>query len=174
MFRKRNTTLLASLAVAALAPALMGGLSRTQDFDGRVLAAHNFEREDVGVMPMNWNPALAADAQQWADYLARTGRFEHAPERANNPEGENIWAGTKGYFAPEAMVAAWIREKRYFKPGTFPNNSTTGNVEDVGHFTQVAWRDTRQVGCGVATSHREDILVCRYAQAGNWIGEQPF
>ena len=72
------------------------------------------------------------------------------------------------------MVSAWVREKRYFKPGTFPNNSITGNVEDVGHFTQVAWRDSREVGCAVARSDREDILVCRYTQAGNYIGEQPF
>jgi hypothetical protein len=44
----------------------------------------------------------------------------------------------------------------------------------VGHFTQLAWRDTREVGCARATSVREDILVCRYTQAGNYIGQQPF
>ena len=123
---------------------------------------------------MRWNASLAADAQQWADHLAQTGRFEHAAENHRAPEGENLWAGTKGYFSPEAMVSAWVREKRYFKPGTFPDNSTTGRVEDVGHFTQLAWRDSRQVGCAVAASGREDILVCRYSQAGNYIGEQPF
>ncbi len=170
MFAGRISTLFASIAVAAVAPALMGALGRTEDFAGRVLAAQNLEREDIGVPAMRWNPALAADAQGWADYLARTGRFEHAPETPANPQGENICAGTNSYFSPEAMVSAWIREKRYFKPGVFPNNSTTGDVEDVGHFTQVAWRQTGEVGCGVATSRREDILVCRYAKAGNWIG----
>ena len=72
------------------------------------------------------------------------------------------------------MVNAWIREKRFFRLGTFPDNSTTGRVEDIGHYTQVVWRATRQVGCAEAAGPSEDILVCRYAEAGNYRGEQPF
>ncbi len=174
MLQVRPIALAASLMVAAIAPMTMGFVSQSGDLQQRLLVAHNLERDQVGVQPMRWNAALAADAQQWADHLAQTGRFEHAPENRQAPEGENLWAGTRGYFSPEAMVDAWVREKRYFKPGTFPDNSTTGRVEDVGHFTQVAWRDSRQVGCAVAASGREDILVCRYSQAGNYIGEQPF
>jgi uncharacterized protein YkwD len=174
MLRSRKIALAASMAVVAIAPLLMGFLGQSGDFQQRVLAQHNLEREDVGVPAMRWNASLAASAQQWADQLARTGRFEHSPENRRTPEGENLWAGTRGYYSPEAMVSAWIREKRYFKPGTFPNNSITGDVEDVGHFTQVAWRASREVGCAVATSYREDILVCRYTQAGNYVGEQPF
>ena len=49
----------------------------------------------------------------------------------------------------------------------FPDNSTTGKVEDVGHYTQVIWRATSEVGCAEATSADEDILVCRYTEAGN-------
>lgn len=174
MLRGKQAALLASLTVALVAPVLMGGLDQSSGFQQRILDAHNLEREDVGVPPLRWNTALAADAQDWADYLARTGKFEHAPENPSAVEGENLWAGTRGYFSPEAMVDAWVREKRHFKPGAFPNNSTTGNVEDVGHFTQLAWRDTREVGCARAASVREDILVCRYTKAGNWIGLQPF
>jgi hypothetical protein len=143
-------------------------------FQQRILAAHNKERADLGLAPLNWNEPLARSAQQWADYLAITGRFEHAPERQDAPEGENLWAGTKGYFSPEAMVDAWIREKRFFRPGIFPNNSTTGKVEDVGHYTQVVWRATHEVGCAEASSAIEDILVCRYAEAGNYVGDKPF
>ncbi|MGZ3274899.1 MAG: CAP family protein [Caulobacteraceae bacterium] len=162
------------MMVAVAAPMLMGFLDQSGDFQQRILAQHNLEREDVGVPDMRWNASLAVSAQQWADHLARTGRFEHAPENRREPQGENLWAGTRGYYSPEAMVNAWVREKRYFKPGSFPNNSITGRVEDVGHFTQVAWRDSREVGCAVARSDREDILVCRYTQAGNYVGEQPF
>ena len=145
-----------------------------EPFDQRVLVAHNQERLGLGLQPLRWNPALAAQARRWAAYLAATGRFEHAPENPRAPEGENLWAGTKGYFAPEAMVNAWIREKRFFRPGVFPDNSITGRVEDVGHYTQVVWRATTEVGCAEATGSREDILVCRYGEAGNYRGEQPF
>lgn len=143
-------------------------------FDQRILAAHNRERNGLGLVPLSWNPVLARSARRWADFLASTGRFEHAPENRVTPEGENLWAGTKGYFSPEAMVDAWIREKKYFRPGTFPDNSTTGRVEDVGHYTQLVWRATTQVGCAEARSRSEDILVCRYAEAGNYRGEVPF
>jgi len=143
-------------------------------FDRRILAVHNQERQELGLEPLNWNPSLAESAKRWADYLAQTGRFEHAPENHSAPEGENLWAGTKGYYTPEAMVGAWIREKRFFRPGTFPDNSKTGRVEDIGHYTQVVWRATREVGCAEAASASEDILVCRYAEAGNYRGEQPF
>jgi hypothetical protein len=109
----------------------------------------------------------------WADYLAVTGRWEHAPENPRQPQGENIWAGTRDYFSPEAMTSAWIREKRYYKAGLFPNNSTTGRVEDVGHYTQLVWRNSTDVGCAMASNQEEDLLVCRYTQAGNYIGQSP-
>lgn len=165
--------LMACAAVLA-APLVMGSAYLPFTFDERVLAAHNQERLALGLEPLNWNQALAQSAQRWADHLAATGRFEHAPENRVTPEGENLWAGSKGHFAPEAMVDAWIREKQFFRPGLFPDNSTTGKVEDIGHYTQVVWRATTQVGCAQAASASEDILVCRYAEAGNYRGEQPF
>lgn len=160
-------------AVIFTAPFVMGTMP-LMSFDDRILAAHNQERVALGLEPLLWNQALAQSAQQWADHLAATGRFEHAPENRSAPEGENLWAGSKGYFAPEAMVDAWIREKKYFRPGLFPDNSTTGKVEDIGHYTQIVWRATRQVGCAQAAGASEDVLVCRYAEAGNYRGEQPF
>jgi hypothetical protein len=165
---------ISGLALLAASPTLMGATDQTGNFETRVLAAHNREREAMGVGPLQWNPALAIDARHWADHLSATSRFEHAPERASEPEGENLWAGTKGYYAVEAMVDGWVREKRYFQYGTFPNNSTTGRVADVGHYTQLVWRRTGQVGCAMATGMREDVLVCRYSEAGNYLGERPF
>src|SRR6185312_12809395 len=122
MLQGKRVALAASVIVVAIAPFLMGGLDQTSNFQQRVLDAQNLERQDVGVPAMHWNPDLAQDAQAWADYLARTGKFEHAPDNPGAVEGENLWAGTKGYFSPEAMVDAWVREKRNFKPGTFPDN----------------------------------------------------
>ena len=170
----RSTTRIMACAVAIIAPLMMGAADPQVAFNQRLLIAQNRERLDLGLEPLNWDPALAQSAQRWADYLASTGRFEHAPENHRAPEGENLWAGTRGYFQPEAMVDAWIREKRFFRPGVFPDNSTTGRVEDVGHYTQLVWRATSEVGCAEAAGAREDILVCRYSEAGNYRGERPF
>ncbi len=174
MTQSRTAARFVVCALIALSPFLMGTAELPWTFDQRVLGAQNRERLRLGLERLQWNPALVRSAQDWADHLAASGRFEHAPENRANPQGENLWAGTKGYYVPEAMVNAWVREKKHFRPGVFPYNSTTGRVEDVGHYTQIVWRATLQVGCARAASQEEDILVCRYAEAGNYRGERPF
>ena len=42
-----------------------------------ILAIHNQERAAVGVPPLTWNDLIAADAQEYANYLLATGKFEH-------------------------------------------------------------------------------------------------
>jgi hypothetical protein len=162
----------AILALCA-APLLMGNLGPRENLNDRLLAAQNRERAIMGVAPLKWNPTLAAGAHSWARHLARTGRFEHSPDDlAAEPAGENLWAGTIGHYSPEAMIKLWVAEKLYYKPGVFPNNSRTGRVESVSHYTQLVWADTNEVGCALERGKVEDILVCRYARAGNVIGKR--
>ena len=161
-------------ALLSLSPILIGGTAAHSDFNSRLLAAHNAERAVMGVPPLAWNDQLAADARVWANQLAATGRFEHSPDAAGEePEGENLWAGTPRAYSPESMVALWKAEKKDYRPGVFPSNSKSGDVENVGHYTQMIWRTSGQVGCATATGRREQFLVCRYSQAGNVYGERP-
>jgi hypothetical protein len=164
------------LAFAASSMVLQGSAGLSSNRDARLLAAHNRERSAAGIAPLAWNPELAAGAAQWAAQLARTNAFDHssAEDAAGEPLGENLFMGTRGAYPPEEMVGMWVAEKSHFKPGVFPDNSRTGAMEDVGHYTQLMWRDTRQVGCAVAPSRNDEFLVCRYAQAGNVEGERPF
>ena len=138
-------------------------------FEERLLAAHNAERERWGKEPLVWNESLAQQAQAWAHALAANGMFTHARERYG--AGENLWRGNSDRLTAEQMVGAFIAEKRYFRPGYFPDVSTTGDWMDVGHFTQLIWPATRQVGCAMATGQGYDVLVCRYYPAGNVFGE---
>lgn len=159
------------LLACAVTPLLMGAYD---GFESRIVSRHNVERSRLGIPPLTWDPALARSARVWADRLATTGTFQHAPENVAAPEGENLWAGTAGRYTPEAMVDAWAREQRFFRAGRFPANSTTGRVGDVGHYTQLMWRATHSVGCALSRGGREDVLVCRYSEAGNYEGEVPF
>lgn len=175
MANPSNSRKLTALLALAAAPMMVGNIPSHFDFKDRILISHNRERAAAGVPGLRWSDDLAASAQKWADHLGQTGGFEHSPDEVGQPvEGENLWAGTRGYYRPESMVQLWAAEKRYFKPGIFPNNSRTGDVEQVGHYTQLMWRKTTAVGCAIAQSREEDILVCRYSTAGNVTGEQPY
>jgi hypothetical protein len=167
--------LAAAVSLALAAPLLTGATGRLTSLDQRLLAAHNRERSEAGIAPLAWDPALAAEAAAWGSELAASGRFEHAGDTGDDdPQGENLWAGTRGAYAPEEMVDGWVEEKKDFRPGRFPDNSRTGDYEDVGHYTQLMWRDTDRVGCALAAGAEEEVLVCRYRTAGNVVGEVPF
>lgn len=165
----------ATAALLCASPILQGGVGQRQNLDERLLAAQNRERDKMGVEALQWDPALARAAREWAIYLARTGKFEHSPDDPwySDPQGENLWAGTVGYYQPESMVGLWVAEKRDYKTGVFPNNSRTGEVENVGHYTQLIWAKTDSVGCALEKGKVEDILVCRYSSAGNVLGQRP-
>jgi len=51
--------------------------------------------------------------------------------------------------------------------------SVTGS-NTVGHYTQMVWKSTTQVGCGTATSNNYAVLSCRYTPPGNVIGQKPY
>ncbi|MGF1549124.1 MAG: CAP domain-containing protein [Sphingomonadaceae bacterium] len=166
-----------ALLLAAASTLLIGGTGKLSNLEERLLAAHNRERASLGVPALEWDPALEDSARQWGRHLAaNVGDIVHYsddPYEAD-PEGENLFLGTKGHFDAEAMVGAWIDEKRHYRAGVFPDNSRTGDYADVGHYTQLMWRDTERIGCAVVKDARYDYLVCRYKTAGNVFGERPF
>jgi uncharacterized protein YkwD len=143
--------------------------------EGAMLAGHNDARSALGLPPLRWNAALAADARLYADELARTGRFEHSPQpRGDPPQGENLWTGTRGAYSYAEMVGHWVAERRFYQPRPVPDSSGSGRFGDVAHFTQIVWRGTQEVGCAEAGSRTDDYVVCRYLPAGNVVGETAF
>lgn len=141
-------------------------------FAQALLAEHNRARGEVGVPPLAWSSKLAGEAQVWADRLASEGRMRHSPKDESGGAGENLWMGSAGYYSPQVMVGAFVDEKRIYQHVPFGTDvSTTGRWQDVGHYTQVVWRGTQEVGCAVAHNASDDFLVCRYFPAGNWWGQ---
>jgi uncharacterized protein YkwD len=173
MMRAVTTMRVCLIAILISAGSLLPGAT-APDVSKRLLAAHNIARAAAGAPMLAWSPYLTREARFWADHLARTETFEHAPERpTQEPQGENLWIGTRGAATPEAMVGAWVAERKHFRAGRFPDVSTTGGWSAVGHYTQLIWTKTTYVGCAVASNPVSDILVCRYSPAGNVMGESP-
>ncbi len=159
-------------APSAFAQERQNAAAQADRFASELLQAHNVERSEFGVRPLSWSPQLADEARGWANQLARRGVMQHASLDQRKGRGENLWMGTAGYFSLSAMIGYFAEEKRHFRPGTFPNVSRTGNWADVGHYTQMVWAKTREVGCGIAHGRGNEFLVCRYWPAGNTYGRK--
>lgn len=136
-----------------------------------ILAAHNKYRTELNIPPLKWSDKLAKNAKVWADRLASEGRMYHS---SGTGEGENLWMGTSGYYSYTQMVDGWGSEKRYYKDGIFPDVSNSGSWYDVGHYTQLIWRNTTEVGCAKSTGRGNDILVCRYSPPGNYLRQKVY
>jgi uncharacterized protein YkwD len=127
------------LALALASPVIQGASDLHANMDERILAGHNRERDKLGIPALRWDPLLARDAEIWAQHLTDVGYLVHSPDEPldPDPEGENLWAGTRGYYGPESMVGLWLAERTNFKPGVFPDNAVNGDLEQVGHYTQL-------------------------------------
>jgi pathogenesis-related protein 1 len=164
-------------AVGVAAAAFVGiGGTAFADIDpsaaNGILELHNQYRAEVGTPALQWDASLEASAQQWADHLLATGSRDHDPS-IRGQIGENLywsdnWAvgGPAPTLDPTAAASSWYTEKGYLGK----------------HYTQMVWRDSTKVGCGVANSTEkqgdkeinEQVVVCRYSPPGNIDGQQPF
>ncbi|MCG6120676.1 MAG: CAP domain-containing protein, partial [Blastomonas sp.] len=85
-----------------------------------------------------------------------------------------LWMGTRGAYSHAEMAGSWVDEQHLYDGGTVDQAISTGTFGDIGHYTQIIWRGTRQVGCAIASNSQDDYLVCRYLPAGNVMGASPF
>jgi pathogenesis-related protein 1 len=173
-----RTLAMAWAAVLAVPPAYAGNVD-----PAAIIAAHNKWRAEAGVTgPLTYSPVLAQAAQTWADTLKSTNNCQMRHSTADGRYGENLYWGSAvqrsdGRTAvqkvtPEHVVYLWGREKAHYDPKR--NSCAPGKV--CGHYTQVVWSTTTEVGCGMSVCEdtKQQVWVCRYAPAGNWVGKKPF
>lgn len=123
----------------------------------RWLKIHNSRRCMHGLPSLKWSLEAEAAAQRWAN----TCRFEHERQ---DPWGDNLAWGTKGWFSPERAGYLWYRESQ-----GYPYGSRTPPFHMM-HFTQMIWRDTSAVGCARKDCGGWTYFVCRYTRRGNVLG----
>jgi hypothetical protein len=152
---------------------------------------HNLARAQVSTarpLPgLTWSAPLAAAARQWATELAR--RCEGLQHPAGAKHGQNLASrasmNSATPFSPSEAVAGWIAEASCWTHGRFGTTDRCDkscvsklNSTGCGHYTQVVWRRTRELGCGYASCKRDGFLVeywaCNYSPPGNVRGQEPY
>ncbi|MBU1404385.1 MAG: hypothetical protein KKE83_06640 [Proteobacteria bacterium] len=135
---------------------------------------HNSLRASVSVPKLRWSDALARQAAAWAEELKKTGcEMKHSRTKF----GENLyWASPlktgagrkgknamKGRLAPqpikeENVVAAWAAEQPWYSAATDTCDAPPGKT--CGHYTQMVWATTREIGCGKAVCNDNSQGPC--------------
>jgi pathogenesis-related protein 1 len=177
-----------------------GGSSSSDDLEtGRLVgitADHNAVRAAVQTTPAEpplvWSSTLAQYAQDWADQLAQTScaNPHHRPYKdlESVGYGENLAAFSSTFGTPSSAadaVQGWAAESKCWTYGTIAGTEQCNvacysalNSDGCGHYTQIVWRKSTQVGCGVASCQNgnftTDIWICNYAPPGNYMGQAPY
>ena len=139
----------------------------------QLLRLHNEVRGDVGVGPVTWSKKLAIYAQEWANQLASTNcKLKHRPisGKWKQEYGENLFMGIAGYYGVANAVKAWESEKQYYRGKTL----NPSNWYDSGHYTQMVWKNSKEIGCGKVECNDKIIVVCNYDPPGNILGQKPY
>lgn len=126
-----------------------------------LLDAHNALRARHCAPPLAWSAELARTAQAWAARLARRGcPLEHS----GGALGENLASATPGALGHEGVVRLWYGEVAHYRFGRGGFSARTG------HFTQLVWRGSARLGCGLARCAELELWVCNYDPPGNVLG----
>lgn len=167
------------------------GLVPSYNFQTDILNGHNVVRNRGGVAPeLKWNHILAKFATTRAQSLSYGQcRIDHSSMSGRMGIGGFYYVGENLYmvhgFEPNGLdiTDAWYAEVYDYKYGSVGAKCTKkcdGRPNPpcmVGHFTQMLWARTSEVGCGMAPCSSVDnafVAVCLYGEGGNVVGELPF
>jgi pathogenesis-related protein 1 len=116
--------------------------------------------------PLAWSDEVATSAQGWANHLRDTAGcgLMHTD---GSGYGENLAAGSN--LGAQRAVDMWASEADNYSYSPRYSFQT-----DTGHYTQIVWRNTSEIGCASAKCSGSSVVVCRYRPPGNYIGQQPY
>nr|P35760.1 RecName: Full=Venom allergen 5; AltName: Full=Allergen Ves m V; AltName: Full=Antigen 5; Short=Ag5; AltName: Full=Cysteine-rich venom protein; Short=CRVP; AltName: Allergen=Ves m 5 [Vespula maculifrons] len=121
-----------------------------------------------------WSDELAYIAQVWANQC----QYGHDTCRdvAKYQVGQNVaLTGSTAavYNDPVKLVKMWEDEVKDYNP---KKKFSENNFLKIGHYTQMVWANTKEVGCGsikyIQENWHKHYLVCNYGPSGNFQNEE--
>ncbi|XP_026484738.1 peptidase inhibitor 16-like isoform X1 [Vanessa tameamea] len=141
--------------------------SKSNDFENEALEIHNEYRREHGVPPLVLNKDICKISQKWAEELAKNDKMAYS---VNQTYGESVYCGwspdSNTKIKAKDCVDRWYNEINDFSFGKEPD------VLNCGHFTQIVWRSTKELGIGNAKSKSGKLyVVANYYPPGNYAGQ---
>ncbi|VBB73865.1 Putative protein of unknown function [Podospora comata] len=158
------------------------------DYQKAVLESHNVHRFNHSAGALEWGQQYADSAK----VLAQRCKFEHDTSINGGGYGQNLamWAASANVDKVDPAAAAaraisngWYNDELELFPASEygranPSAQAQATFSKWGHFTQLVWKDSKQVGCftarcpvGTIVSNMESLYtVCNYFPVGNMGG----
>ncbi len=163
----------------------VGNNAHLSSVQNRVLLIHNQKRNlHFSDVNLSYSLELEDAAEVYANTLAQSGNFEHDPNNHDNGYGENLYAYSKNQpLGIDDAMPHWYDEEaplyNYEDGSCQEAYYDNGSLIKCGHYTQVVWQETQEVGCATAQYINGEmrggyIYVCKYKKAGNINGEKPY
>ncbi|KAL1771409.1 cysteine-rich secretory protein 1-like [Sigmodon hispidus] len=139
-----------------------------------IVNKHNQLRQAVipsgsDLLKMQWNYDAQANAERWASQC----NYKHSSQEIRNIGikcGENLFMSN--FLASWSyIIQDWYDESKNFNFGKGPKKPN----KQVGHYTQLVWNTSHQLGCAIAECPEEELkyfYVCHYCPPGNYIRRQ--
>ena len=118
-----------------------------QSYNDALLFQNNI-RSYYDLQMLNYNNNLALEAQEWADYMAKTDTFEVS----DDVYGENIFYISKDY--------AMLKNKNVLLEASL--NWILEPDDDYSTYNQIIYPEATEVGFGVSHNNKAIYIVAKY------------
>lgn len=152
-----------------------------------IVRAHNLLRKQVGSPEMKWSDQLARQAARHIKTMRENGcKMSHNGPGENlywasplqtatekNALGQWRWHNSVQNVSEQYVVEAWGSEKKWYSADANSCRAPLGKT--CGHYTQIVWKNTTEVGCAKAVcTDKSQVWLCIYSPTGNIIGQRPY
>ncbi|CAF1022323.1 unnamed protein product [Brachionus calyciflorus] len=159
------------IGVATCAELLTLPQNCINDFNMCIFKVHNKLRS------LHFSPDLIVDSELQKKAIAYSQKmgvddiFAHSTGLAALKMGENLAMSfnSQGYDMKSCGgLGKYFAEKWYEEIKNYNFNTHSSNGGVIGHFTQLVWRSSSKIGCGLAiTKDKKAYITCNYSPNGN-------
>ena len=132
-----------------------------------ILSDHNYHRKRHQVGNLVRNSEIESIAQGYTQTIAASGNVKHSGNTYKGTKlGENIFWYLSGSVTLTGTDASqsWYSEIKDY------DYNNPGFSSAIGHFTQLVWKGSNEIGCG-ASCGVYCVITCNYYPPGNYLGQ---